>query len=77
MTGSGFFRFNTPGNNQIQACDLMRIEASRLFHAIKSMCPDGREKSLACTKLEECVMWANTAILRHGAKPDDLESCNE
>jgi hypothetical protein len=27
--------------------------------------PDSREKSLALTALEECVMWANAAIARN------------
>lgn len=29
---------------------------------------DSREKSLAMTKLEECLMWANKAIALHGLK---------
>lgn len=28
--------------------------------------PDGREKSLAITHLEEVMMWANAAIAREG-----------
>ena len=27
--------------------------------------PDGREKSLALTKLEEAKMWSNASIARH------------
>ena len=27
--------------------------------------PESREKSLALTHLEECVMWANAGIARH------------
>lgn len=28
-------------------------------------CPPTRERSLALTKLEECVMWANASIARN------------
>ncbi len=33
-------------------------------HRINELCPNGREKSLAITKLEEAMMWANAAIAR-------------
>ena len=32
---------------------------------IQGECPESREKSLAFTKLEECIMWANAAIARN------------
>lgn len=37
--------------------------ADKLLHTLRRM-PDSREKSLALTKLEECVMWANKAASR-------------
>lgn len=36
--------------------------AKKLEKCINDVCHDGREKSLAMTKLEECVMWANKSI---------------
>lgn len=36
-----------------------------LAYVINATCPDGREKSLAMTKLEEAAMWANAAIARN------------
>ena len=38
--------------------DIMKAAALR----IDGLCPDGREKSLALTKLEEAAMWANKSI---------------
>lgn len=37
--------------------------AERMLEAL-SLLPDSREKSLAITKLEECVMWANKCAVR-------------
>lgn len=34
---------------------------------VVSHCPGGREQSLAITKLEEAMMWANAGIARDGA----------
>ena len=36
--------------------------AQQLEKCINDVCHDGREKSQAMTKLEECVMWANKSI---------------
>ncbi|MCO6436533.1 MAG: hypothetical protein J5J06_05550 [Phycisphaerae bacterium] len=32
---------------------------------IAFLCPESRERSLALTKLEEAMMWANAAIARN------------
>lgn len=40
-------------------------DACRLAaQVIDDACPDGREKSLALTKLEEATFWGNAAIAR-------------
>ena len=47
-------------------------DAGRDFAAlVDKECPNSRELSLAITKIEEAVVWANSAIARHGeAVPD-------
>lgn len=41
----------------------VKAKAVDLANAIAEMCPQSREKSLALTKLEECIMWANKSIV--------------
>jgi hypothetical protein len=41
-----------------------RQACRRLADQINEQCPDGREKSLAVTKLEEVMFWANAALAR-------------
>lgn len=47
-------------------CKQIRDAARQFAHMINICAPDSREKSLALTKLEEAMMWANAAISREG-----------
>lgn len=54
----------TPTSDKVDRCRVIMSDAKSLALTIEGMCPDSREKSLAMTRLEEAVMWANAAIMR-------------
>lgn len=58
------FVYHAPTANQPARYERLRAEARSLARTIVGLVPDGRERSLAITKLEEVVMWANAAISR-------------
>lgn len=43
---------------------LVRDRTHELANVFNQLVPDGREKDLAITKLEEAMFWANAAIAR-------------
>lgn len=59
------FTYHAPKGDQPKRYEFIRAQAMRLANYIDEDCPDSREKSLAITKLEEVVMWANAAIARN------------
>lgn len=59
------FTYHAPKEGQQQKYENIRKNALGFAELIDAMCPDSREKSLAITQLEECVMWANAAIARN------------
>lgn len=59
------FMYHSPVGDQPRRYEKLRADAKILALEIVELCPDTRERSLALTKLEECVMWANAAIARH------------
>ena len=58
------FTYHAPKPGQPEKYTVIRDHAKLLAFLINDNCPDSREKSLAMTKLEECVMWANASIAR-------------
>ena len=59
------FTYHAPKPGQPEKYTVLREHAKGLAMLINDNCPDSREKSLAMTKLEECVMWANASIARN------------
>ena len=59
------FSYHAPKDDQPERYENIRNKAKMLVAYINEYCPDSREKSLAMTKLEEAVMWANASIARN------------
>lgn len=49
----------------------IREACKTLAHALDARVPNGREKSLALTHLEEVMMWANAGIARAASTTED------
>ena len=59
------FTYHPPKEDQVARYAEIRQNCKLTAELINQLCPDSREKSLAFTKLEEAVMWANAAIARN------------
>lgn len=59
------FKYHAPDGEQIETYNQLRDAAKGLAERIDEAVPMSREKSLAMTKLEEAVMWANAGIARN------------
>ena len=60
------FKHHEFDKRQIEASDAIRDTAEDLEAIIALRCAPSREKSLAMTKLEECIMWANKSLALNG-----------
>lgn len=58
------FTYHAPTDEQVALYREIRSKVTELAEMIEARCPNGREKSLAMTKLEESAMWANASIAR-------------
>lgn len=59
------FTYHSPKESQPERYGLIRDEGKALARTIMLSCPESREKSIAITKIEEAVMWANASIARN------------
>jgi hypothetical protein len=59
------FTYHAPKPGQPEKYVLLRDKGKELAYLIGELCPASREKSLALTKLEEAIMWANASIARN------------
>ena len=60
------FKHHPPKSEEtISKHQAARSGADDLFNLIQQLAPDGREKSLAITKVEEALFWLNAAIARN------------
>lgn len=62
------FTYHAPKGDQPEKYVEIRELAKAFAYLINQLCPEGREKSLAITHLEEVVFWSNAAIAREPAK---------
>lgn len=61
------FEYHPPTTDAaIAAHEFVRSSLQAEAHALDNILPDGREKALVFTALEEAMMWANAAIARNG-----------
>jgi len=58
------FSYHAPKEGQPERYNVIRSMAREFAYVIERNCPNSHEKSLAMTKLEEAVMWANASIAR-------------
>lgn len=56
------FTYHKPFGTQPVRYVAIRDAAKALAFIIDNNCPDSREKSVALTNLQQCVMWANASI---------------
>ena len=56
--------YHPPKTDQIPKYRELRQCTRSLALLIEGSCPDSQERSLAITRLEEALMWANAAIAR-------------
>lgn len=60
------FNYHPPSSDDVvNNHRIIRTECHNLAMEFETTLPDGREKSLAITKLEEAMFWANAAIARN------------
>jgi hypothetical protein len=58
------FTYHPPKPGQADTYQVIRLRALEFALLVDQLAPESRELSLAITKIEEAVFWANAAIAR-------------
>lgn len=58
------FEYHKPDGTKVTKHEAIREACRVLAHEIEALCPNGREKALAITHVEEAMLWSNTSIAR-------------
>ena len=58
------FTYHPPTLDQGERYNVLRSGAKAFASLVMTHCPNSRERSVALTKLEEAVFWANASIAR-------------
>jgi hypothetical protein len=59
------FSYHSPKEGQPEVYETLRSRAKELAYLIEALVPNSREKSVAMTKLEEAIFWANAGVARN------------
>ncbi len=65
------FGYFTPEQDRVASMEMVRAAVRDAARVIDEMVPDGREKSLAFTNLEQAVMWGIKGLARPVTTPPD------
>jgi hypothetical protein len=66
------FKFHPADTREKQKShEAVRAQCLELAISMDILIPDGREKALVMTKIEEVMFWANAAIARSRISSDD------
>ncbi|WP_326554688.1 Acb2/Tad1 domain-containing protein [Micromonospora sp. NBC_01813] len=62
------FDYHAPTKQRAARHQLVRDTCATLAEELNELLPEGREKALAMTKVEEAMFWANAAVARQEGK---------
>lgn len=63
------FTYHKPHGDQPQRYEGIRAAGKQLAQHVLATTPASREQSLALTKIEEAIFWANAAVARNEKEP--------
>jgi hypothetical protein len=65
------FSYHKPTDDQVNTIRTMREKFRLLAHYIVEFVPEGQDRSMALSKLDESIMHTNAAIVRAKEESDD------